>query len=1063
MSIHAYRCFVAAAVALLAATAAATSAVQPRVIQTKYACDDYVVASVVATDPEYRADPTGGADCTAAVQSAIDDVSAAGGGTVFLPSGRYRFDGGVRLKAGVTLRGDWKAPSNGLGGLAVAGTILEPVGDRGHADAVSFITMEGAACVRNLSIWYPDQTIDNVTPYPWTISTECRHGSNNFTVKNVTLVNPYAGIRIGVQMMGLSLMHNIYGTPLSTGISLDGTADTPRMALIHFGPQYWLGSGLGPAPDPSVLKKYLFANGTGLDLMRADGLDVYRAVIEGYAVGVRSHRSRFGNPYGAIFGLKATGCDIGFLIDEINTGWQLTHCTLAGATAAIWAKTGFRVQLQLNDCRLVSAKANALRSDGDGNIQAQNCSINGRVVMDGGGSISLLACTLDGAASRVVIGPKVLRALILGGIQKSSVENDGLGDVQVDPTPIKSTTPGAPPAEWVADRRPSTPRLFNVTECGASSAGLAVPSVDSTVAYSAGDADYRQNYSDNTASFQTALDRAGKAGGGTVYVPAGLYYFKGCLRVPSGVELRGCSDGPHHPQSAGSILLPTAGRGQEKGTPFITLAPNSGARGLTIVYPDQKIDTITPYPWTFRATGPRCWLMDCAAANSYQLADFGSFESSGHLIRCVEGTPLRRGLWVSQGSGEVDSCHVQPNFWLFLYKGAPTVWSTGGVTYNEAQKALSSYVNEHEEPFVFGSCPQTLQINNAVCTTGIGLRFAPDSDGASGGWVINHESDGATIGLRVDASSPDGLELDNTILANYSPFDSKIPILASASSRGTLRLFNGLTWGLATGSVVDLRGNGSTTLQSWHFGQNGEAVRILGGSATLQGLQCGEAPVNVASAGHVTRLEVDGSSARGGQFTCPAASWVHASGNSGAVAPTPLTSRLHIGIEPNEAQPAITNILSQGVTSTACQIASGEGRSRSNGLLITASPSPGVAHSAVIFSLFDSLNLPIFPMTVFRYWLRPESITGRKVALALEFADGSSLDLSGLDTYGRLLHPATARGAVGQWTMVETLIGPSCAGKSLKRIRIIFDDYEKLGVDCKAVVDDIEFGEPLRR
>lgn len=54
----------------------------------------------------HRADPTGKSDATAAIQSAIDAASKAGGGVVFFPSGTYRIDGVLALRAsGVVLRG----------------------------------------------------------------------------------------------------------------------------------------------------------------------------------------------------------------------------------------------------------------------------------------------------------------------------------------------------------------------------------------------------------------------------------------------------------------------------------------------------------------------------------------------------------------------------------------------------------------------------------------------------------------------------------------------------------------------------------------------------------------------------------------------------------------------------------------------------------------------------------------------------------------------------------------------------------------------------------------------
>jgi len=42
------------------------------------------------TEPPYRADPNGERDATGAIQAAIDDAGAAGGGTVHLPAGTYR-------------------------------------------------------------------------------------------------------------------------------------------------------------------------------------------------------------------------------------------------------------------------------------------------------------------------------------------------------------------------------------------------------------------------------------------------------------------------------------------------------------------------------------------------------------------------------------------------------------------------------------------------------------------------------------------------------------------------------------------------------------------------------------------------------------------------------------------------------------------------------------------------------------------------------------------------------------------------------------------------------------
>ena len=46
-------------------------------------------------------------DVSAELQSALDAVKAAGGGTLYLPAGRYLVDQPIKVPAGVELRGSW--------------------------------------------------------------------------------------------------------------------------------------------------------------------------------------------------------------------------------------------------------------------------------------------------------------------------------------------------------------------------------------------------------------------------------------------------------------------------------------------------------------------------------------------------------------------------------------------------------------------------------------------------------------------------------------------------------------------------------------------------------------------------------------------------------------------------------------------------------------------------------------------------------------------------------------------------------------------------------------------
>ena len=53
-----------------------------------------------------------------------------------------------------------------------------------------FIEMNSGSGVTNLSVWYPEQDINDVKPYPWTFF---QPGGDCATVENITLVNGYNG------------------------------------------------------------------------------------------------------------------------------------------------------------------------------------------------------------------------------------------------------------------------------------------------------------------------------------------------------------------------------------------------------------------------------------------------------------------------------------------------------------------------------------------------------------------------------------------------------------------------------------------------------------------------------------------------------------------------------------------------------------------------------------------------------------------------------------------------------------------------------------------------------
>lgn len=160
---------------------------------------------------------------------------------------------------------------------------------------------------------------------------------------------------------------------------------------------------------------------------------------------------------------------------------------------------------------------------------------------------------------------------------------------------------------------------------------------------------------DDAPAIQAALDAAGAAGGGTVYLPQGQYTVLGRLAVPSGVELRG----PCGSRYQGILLEPCvltvhADRGTSSAPPFITLASGAGLRGFRIVYPEQGFNSpaepIVPYPFCVRGEGPGVWLVDMHFSNCYAAVDFASADCSEFLIAGCWANALKTGFAMGGGS-----------------------------------------------------------------------------------------------------------------------------------------------------------------------------------------------------------------------------------------------------------------------------------------------------------------------------------------------------------------------------------------------------------------------------
>lgn len=827
-----------------------------------YDAQDVAVAGFDVTDAGYGADPSGVQDATPAFRHALLDCAIAGGGVVWAPAGEYKLLGSLYVPASCTLRGDWKQPSDT--DRSVGGTVLLAYPGRGDERARPFLTMGTSGGVRNLSIYYPEQTIADVTPYPFTIDLTT---PSSGTAMNVTLVNAYNGIAAANRQNALHYIRDVYGAPLKTGISLDLVYDVGRVEEVAFSPKYWAGSGLAGAPSVAAISDYTQGeNGSvGIAIGRSDWEVLNGIAIENYATGVRFLQGGTGASNGSIYNLTVEGARMGLAVDSISPfGWLVSASAIVANAGpdpvAVSVPAGFAgTSLQFNKTSL-GGTGTAVRQLGDGLISIVNGSFaewsgTGCAVDAQRGSLLVEGSVFDavgGGAKHICLGSSLSSASLLsndyGGTAVIDNANPSNGNIVISQTPRTfEAMDGAPYVRAVHPKPAKTGEadLYDVT------ASPYLAAADGAT--------------DDTAAIQDALDDAGAAGGGTVYLPAGKYRVDGHLSVPAGVELRGAQDVPFHTMSHGTVLYAyvDGDAGNAAGTPFIKLnssaaAGGSGIRGILVWYPEQDVDSVTAYPWTIQSQGPDCWVIYTNVSNAYQGVDFGTYDNDGHVIDYLSGAGLKTGLFVgnADAGGWVENAHFNPTYWTGDEKllNAPT----GAETLTKIwpwQKANGTAIlfgaaaGEHvSETFVFGALD--------------GMRFVEQPGiGSFSGTVVNHGTDGAINGVRLSAVDGQGAIFVNLETVQY---DDGHFLVADNTVSGTapIRIFNANHWTAPTVGY-DILG-GKVLLQQGHFTHGGtHAIKVTGGSAEIQASYFA-APMTQLIANAGGTVSVTGSAASGG-------------------------------------------------------------------------------------------------------------------------------------------------------------------------------------------------------
>ena len=657
---------------------------------------------------------------------------------------------------------------------------------------------------------------------------------------------------------------------------------------------------------------------------------------------------------------------------------------------------------------------NAVMADCD----VRDCGVALDVAALNGVGLAVYDCRLAGAEASVRLAEKLDSVVQFHHCEiagKAPEKDDRSIVVKGEGIPVK--------AETAPFRAPAVRDLFDVAAFGAS------PSLD-----------------DNAGAFRKALDAAA-AKGGTVYVPAGYYRFKGNLRVPAGVELRGCTDAPHHTCSGGSVLMPLQGRGEESGEPFVSLAPGAGLRGLGFWYPEQTFPKPVPYPWTVRSLGPGCWVRDVNIGNGWQGVDFATNPSDGHVVSYLSGCCWRRALQVgrSAGTGWVEDLQFNPHYAARRAPGLPVPASLGKIPGDGAVLLRTQL-----EGFVFRDCADERVRGTFLYAARDGIAF----HGRNRAEVLIHGTDtGARAWVLAQA---EGSEL-RAALAQLVPYESpaeveKGAVMALPGDAGASTFHASQFW--VDRPTLVQRGRGSVELEVFNSLSGpvvvaGGAVRVADGQFRL-GL-----PAHAEVTGGSARIEC--CSMRGGAFKvrdpgrradCRGLSF-SPQGRTGLLPDAPPKDFL-LDCEPGSPVQAIEGRIAERgglrkFSDWSCRVVPDGER---NHAVRFRGKSDDPSYS-FLYCQVAAPDVPVYPDTVLTYRLKPLNAKGREVTLDLLFTDGAVLRESGVAPGG--VRKAEADG----WIRCRV-------GLAVRSVMVRYDSRAG-GEPVDALVDDIRLETPNPR
>jgi hypothetical protein len=257
---------------------------------------------------EYQAKGDGTTDDTRAIQAALD-AAGKSGGRVYLPAAKYLIAGSLHVPPGVSVIGSANMPQYSD---PLIGTILLATGGRDNENAPALFEMGSSCSVSGLTVYYPEQLVADIRPYPWTFHLQ---GIDN-TVENVTLINSYNGINVGPESNVRHRIRSVYGCVLRRGLQVDACTDIGRVDNVQFHGHWWWAKSVNG--DSKLVNDYIIKNLEAFIFGRTDWEYVTNTFVFPVKIGYRFIKTKAGACNGQFSGIGADMAQRCIVVDQIQ-------------------------------------------------------------------------------------------------------------------------------------------------------------------------------------------------------------------------------------------------------------------------------------------------------------------------------------------------------------------------------------------------------------------------------------------------------------------------------------------------------------------------------------------------------------------------------------------------------------------------------------------------------------------------------------------------------------------------------------------------------------------------